>query len=67
MYQITKLEICHPFAFQENKLYWCDSRNGKIERINLEGDEQREIVFAANGADLFSIAVFGAYLFWSDR
>nr|XP_055074200.1 low-density lipoprotein receptor-related protein 1B-like isoform X3 [Misgurnus anguillicaudatus] len=53
--------------YQENKLYWCDSRNSKIERINLEGSEQREIVFAVNGADVFSIAVFGAYLFWSDR
>ncbi|KAL0160486.1 hypothetical protein M9458_044211, partial [Cirrhinus mrigala] len=50
----------------ENKLYWCDARNNKIERINLERAEQREIVFSSSGVDMFSIAVFGAYLFWSD-
>uniref|UniRef100_A0A672N2P7 Low-density lipoprotein receptor-related protein 1B-like n=1 Tax=Sinocyclocheilus grahami TaxID=75366 RepID=A0A672N2P7_SINGR len=53
--------------YQENKLYWCDARNNKIERINLERGEQREIVFSSSGVDMFSIAVFGAYLFWSDR
>ncbi|XP_026091548.1 low-density lipoprotein receptor-related protein 1B [Carassius auratus] len=53
--------------YQENKLYWCDARNSKIERINLELGEQREIVFSSSGVDIFSIAVFGAYLFWSDR
>uniref|UniRef100_A0A671SCE3 Low density lipoprotein receptor-related protein 1Ba n=1 Tax=Sinocyclocheilus anshuiensis TaxID=1608454 RepID=A0A671SCE3_9TELE len=53
--------------YQENKLYWCDARNNKIERINLERGEQREIVFSSSGVDMFSIAVFGTYLFWSDR
>uniref|UniRef100_A0A8C2AJR3 Low density lipoprotein receptor-related protein 1Ba n=1 Tax=Cyprinus carpio TaxID=7962 RepID=A0A8C2AJR3_CYPCA len=53
--------------YQENKLYWCDTGNSKIERINLERGEQREIVFSSSGVDMFSIAVFGAYLFWSDR
>ncbi|TRY82421.1 hypothetical protein DNTS_016378 [Danionella cerebrum] len=53
--------------FQESKLYWCDARSNKIERIDLERGEQREIVFSSSGVDMFSIAVFGAYLFWSDR
>ncbi|XP_030628050.1 low-density lipoprotein receptor-related protein 1B [Chanos chanos] len=53
--------------YEENKLYWCDARTDKIERINLESGKEREIVVSASHADLFSVAVFGAYLYWSDR
>ncbi|CAB1328019.1 unnamed protein product, partial [Coregonus sp. 'balchen'] len=55
---------------QENKLYWCDARADKIERISLESGEGREIVLsssASNAADLFSMAVYGAYIYWADR
>eukprot|EP00063_Salmo_salar_P032241 XP_014007076.1 PREDICTED: low-density lipoprotein receptor-related protein 1B-like [Salmo salar] len=56
--------------YEENKLYWCDARADKIERISLESGESREIVLsssASNTADLFSMAVYGAYIYWADR
>ncbi|XP_048049460.1 low-density lipoprotein receptor-related protein 1B isoform X2 [Megalobrama amblycephala] len=53
--------------YEENRLYWCDARTDKIERINLETGEGREIVLSASNVDLFSVAVFGAYIYWSDR
>lgn len=54
-------------TFQENTLYWCDARTDKIERINLETGESREIVLSVANVDLFSVAVFGPYIYWSDR
>uniref|UniRef100_A0A8C5A5R6 EGF-like domain-containing protein n=1 Tax=Gadus morhua TaxID=8049 RepID=A0A8C5A5R6_GADMO len=53
--------------YEENRLYWCDARTDKIERINLETGEGREIVLSAANVDLFSVAVFGPYIYWSDR
>ncbi|XP_064182725.1 low-density lipoprotein receptor-related protein 1B-like isoform X2 [Anguilla rostrata] len=53
--------------YEENKLYWCDARTDKIERINLENGENREIVLSASNVDLFSVTVFGTYIYWSDR
>uniref|UniRef100_A0A8D2ZZH8 EGF-like domain-containing protein n=1 Tax=Scophthalmus maximus TaxID=52904 RepID=A0A8D2ZZH8_SCOMX len=53
--------------YEENTLYWCDARTDKIERINLETGEGREIVLSVANVDLFSVAVFGPYIYWSDR
>ncbi|TKS67473.1 Prolow-density lipoprotein receptor-related protein 1 [Collichthys lucidus] len=53
--------------YEENALYWCDARTDKIERINLETGESREIVLSVPNVDLFSVAVFGPYIYWSDR
>ncbi|KAF5890991.1 low-density lipoprotein receptor-related protein 1B-like, partial [Clarias magur] len=53
--------------YQENKLYWCDARTHRIERINLDSGKEREIILKDNNADLFTIAVYGAYLYWTDR
>uniref|UniRef100_A0A3P9M179 Low density lipoprotein receptor-related protein 1Bb n=1 Tax=Oryzias latipes TaxID=8090 RepID=A0A3P9M179_ORYLA len=53
--------------YEENTLYWCDARTDKIERINLETGESREIVLSASNVDLFSVAVFGPFIYWSDR
>lgn len=52
---------------QENLLYWCDARTDKIERINLETGENREVVLASNNLDMFSVSVFESYIYWSDR
>lgn len=52
---------------QENLLYWCDARTDKIERINLETGENREVVLASNNMDMFSVSVFEGYIYWSDR
>lgn len=52
---------------QENLLYWCDARTDKIERINLETGENREVVLANNNMDMFSVSVFESYIYWSDR
>ncbi|KAI4806135.1 hypothetical protein KUCAC02_010715 [Chaenocephalus aceratus] len=43
--------------YEENTLYWCDARTDKIERINLETGESREIV----------LGCVGPYIYWSDR
>uniref|UniRef100_A0AAR2JKN9 EGF-like domain-containing protein n=1 Tax=Pygocentrus nattereri TaxID=42514 RepID=A0AAR2JKN9_PYGNA len=48
-------------------LYWCDARTDKIERINLETGENRELVLASNNMDMFSVSVFESYIYWSDR
>ncbi|KAK2516155.1 hypothetical protein Q9233_013855 [Columba guinea] len=53
--------------YEENKLYWCDARTDKIERIDLESGGNREIVLSGSNVDMFSVAVFGAYIYWSDR
>lgn len=65
--------------FEEDMLYWCDSRTDTIERVNLDG-MGREIVFpapsGAEGDDTedshrplqnpFSLAVHGSYVYWAD-
>ncbi|XP_040330903.1 low-density lipoprotein receptor-related protein 1B isoform X2 [Herpailurus yagouaroundi] len=53
--------------YEENKLYWCDARTDKIERIDLETGGNREMVLSGSNVDMFSVAVFGAYIYWSDR
>lgn len=55
------------YFLQENTLYWCDARTDRIEKINLETGESREIVLSAANVDLFAVAVFGPYIYWSDR
>lgn len=54
-------------CIQESLLYWCDARTDKIERINLETGENREVVLANNNMDMFSVSVFESYIYWSDR
>uniref|UniRef100_A0A8C6YKS8 EGF-like domain-containing protein n=1 Tax=Nothoprocta perdicaria TaxID=30464 RepID=A0A8C6YKS8_NOTPE len=49
------------------ELYWCDARTDKIERIDLESGENREVVLASNNMDMFSVSVFEDYIYWSDR
>ncbi|XP_062845365.1 low-density lipoprotein receptor-related protein 1B-like [Trichomycterus rosablanca] len=53
--------------YKENKLYWCDARTHRIERIALGSGKEREIILKESDADIFSIAVFGSYLYWADR
>ncbi|XP_076784335.1 low-density lipoprotein receptor-related protein 1B-like [Arvicanthis niloticus] len=53
--------------YEENKLYWCDARSDKIERIDLDTGGNREVLLSGSNVDLFSVAVFGAYIYWSDR
>ncbi|KAG7228330.1 hypothetical protein INR49_009194, partial [Caranx melampygus] len=53
--------------YEEGLLYWCDARTDKIERINLETGENRELVLANNNMDMFAVSVFEQYIYWSDR
>uniref|UniRef100_A0A8C5DJ44 Low-density lipoprotein receptor-related protein 1-like n=1 Tax=Gouania willdenowi TaxID=441366 RepID=A0A8C5DJ44_GOUWI len=53
--------------YKESYLYWCDARTDKIERINLETGENRELVLANNNMDMFAVSVFEEYIYWSDR
>lgn len=54
-------------GMQDGMLYWCDARTDKIERINLETGENREVVLGNNNMDMFSVSVFESYIYWSDR
>ncbi|XP_072571437.1 low-density lipoprotein receptor-related protein 1-like isoform X1 [Paramormyrops kingsleyae] len=53
--------------YQEGMLYWCDARTDKIERIDLETGENRQVVLSNNNMDMFSVSVFESYIYWSDR
>ncbi|XP_035377067.1 low-density lipoprotein receptor-related protein 1 isoform X2 [Electrophorus electricus] len=53
--------------YQEDLLYWCDARTDKIERINLETGNNRELVLAVHNMDMFAVSVFENYIYWSDR
>ncbi|KAJ0023663.1 hypothetical protein NQD34_003562 [Periophthalmus magnuspinnatus] len=53
--------------YEDGLLYWCDARTDKIERINLETGENREMVLSNNNMDMFSVSVFEGYIYWSDR
>lgn len=64
---LTRLTFVLKLFSQENKLYWCDARTHRIERIHLDSGKEREIILKDNNADLFSVAVYGSYLYWSDR
>lgn len=54
-------------SLQGGMLYWCDARTDKIERINLETGENRELVLANNNMDMFAVSVFEEFIYWSDR
>uniref|UniRef100_A0A8C7J5Z5 LDL receptor related protein 1 n=1 Tax=Oncorhynchus kisutch TaxID=8019 RepID=A0A8C7J5Z5_ONCKI len=51
----------------KQRLYWCDARTDRIERINLENGENRELVLANNNMDMFAVSVFEGFIYWSDR
>uniref|UniRef100_A0A8D0ALX9 LDL receptor related protein 1 n=1 Tax=Sander lucioperca TaxID=283035 RepID=A0A8D0ALX9_SANLU len=53
--------------YEGGMLYWCDARTDKIERINLETGENRELVLANNNMDMFAVSVFEEFIYWSDR
>ncbi|KAK7915952.1 hypothetical protein WMY93_011713 [Mugilogobius chulae] len=53
--------------YEDGLLYWCDARTDKIERINLETGENREVVLSNNNMDMFSVSVFEGFIYWSDR
>ncbi|XP_035237468.1 low-density lipoprotein receptor-related protein 1-like isoform X1 [Anguilla anguilla] len=57
------ISIDYPDGF----LYWCDARTDKIERIDLETGQNREVVLASNNMDMFAVSVFENYIYWSDR
>lgn len=51
----------------DRKLYWCDSRNARIERINLDG-KNREVVLqrSTNGNFYPSMAYHNDFIFFTD-
>ncbi|XP_029850375.2 prolow-density lipoprotein receptor-related protein 1 [Ixodes scapularis] len=65
--------------FDEDRLYWCDSRTDTIERVDLDGGN-RETVFPPaplgeedEGGESsrplqnpFSLVVHGSYIYWAD-
>lgn len=52
--------------FATNSLYWCDQKDGKIERLELDTSLTRTVVRDANISQCSSLAVHGDYLYWID-
>ncbi|XP_037511191.1 low-density lipoprotein receptor-related protein 1 [Rhipicephalus sanguineus] len=65
--------------FEEDKLYWCDSRTDTIERVNLDGTGRETVFPPPSGTEEedaedshrplqnpFSLAVHGTYVYWAD-
>lgn len=50
--------------YQDDKLFWADSKLNRIERSNLDGNYREVIVDIS--VRPFSVAVFGNYIYWSD-
>uniref|UniRef100_A0AAZ3NRC3 EGF-like domain-containing protein n=1 Tax=Oncorhynchus tshawytscha TaxID=74940 RepID=A0AAZ3NRC3_ONCTS len=66
-YVVISQGLDKPRAITERRLYWCDARTDRIERINLENGENRELVLANNNMDMFAVSVFEGFIYWSDR
>ncbi|XP_055868461.1 low-density lipoprotein receptor-related protein 4-like isoform X2 [Biomphalaria glabrata] len=47
-------------------LYWVDSAKGFVESISIEGTE-REIFYTDEGSFFYSVAVYGSYLFVTEK
>ncbi|XP_075213889.1 low-density lipoprotein receptor-related protein 6 [Lycorma delicatula] len=48
-----------------NKLYWCDAMTDKIEVINMDGTDRREVV-NENLPHAFGLTLLGDSLYWTD-
>ncbi|XP_073976140.1 low-density lipoprotein receptor-related protein megalin isoform X3 [Rhodnius prolixus] len=51
--------------YDERYLYWTDAVREKIERINLVGDPNREVLISATIYP-FAITVYKDYIYWTD-
>ncbi|XP_014248480.1 low-density lipoprotein receptor-related protein 6 isoform X2 [Cimex lectularius] len=47
------------------KLYWCDAKTDKIEVINYDGTDRKEIIMD-NIPHVFGLSLLGDYLYWTD-
>ncbi|KAG8306441.1 hypothetical protein J6590_046757, partial [Homalodisca vitripennis] len=48
-----------------SKLYWCDAKTDKIEVINMDGSDRREVI-SDNLLHIFGLTLLGDYLYWTD-
>lgn len=48
------------------KLFWLDTKKHEIESSDLDGRNRRPLNIG-NLQDLFDIAVFGKYIYWTDH
>ncbi|CAA9998006.1 unnamed protein product [Nesidiocoris tenuis] len=51
--------------YDERMLYWTDAVREKIERINLDGTPNREVLISATIYP-FALTVYGNYIYWTD-
>ncbi|XP_026681524.1 LOW QUALITY PROTEIN: low-density lipoprotein receptor-related protein 6 [Diaphorina citri] len=47
------------------KLYWCDAKTDKIEMIDFDGNNRRELI-NENLPHVFGISLLGDYVYWTD-
>jgi integrin beta 2 len=52
--------------FVSQKLYWSDARLDKMKRADLDG-KNRVVLSKVSPQHPFDIAVYGNYIFWTDR
>ncbi|XP_022127447.2 low-density lipoprotein receptor-related protein 6 [Pieris rapae] len=50
---------------QHNRLYWGDARTHKIEVINMDGTDRREL-HSSEIPHLFGLTLLGKHLYWTD-
>jgi hypothetical protein len=61
-FEVTAMTV----DMESDLLYWVDDFNKKIECTNLEGEDRRVLV-TGGFSQANSLAVFGKYLYWTDR
>uniref|UniRef100_A0A8D8WXU2 Low-density lipoprotein receptor-related protein 6 n=2 Tax=Cacopsylla melanoneura TaxID=428564 RepID=A0A8D8WXU2_9HEMI len=50
---------------ENEKLYWCDAKTDKIEMIDFDGGNRRELI-NENLPHVFGISLLGDYVYWTD-
>ncbi|XKL62898.1 hypothetical protein PGB90_002731 [Kerria lacca] len=66
---IVKTDISWPnglaLDIDNDKVYWGDAKTDKIEVINMNGKERKEIL-SDNLSHIFGLSLLGDYLYWAD-
>uniref|UniRef100_A0A1B6BXD2 EGF-like domain-containing protein n=1 Tax=Clastoptera arizonana TaxID=38151 RepID=A0A1B6BXD2_9HEMI len=48
-----------------DKVYWCDAKTDKVEIMNMDGTDRRELI-SENLPHVFGLTLLGDYLYWTD-
>lgn len=51
--------------FVDNRIYWIDAKNDKIESIDTDGNDRR-LILSEDKTHYFGISLSGPYLYFTD-